>query len=631
MSLTLNQIVDIAATNTEFSPGMTSNELYYANQTEERLTDVIAAVADAVLDKAEATHTHEGYAAADHSHDGYAASSHTHTPASIGAAASEHSHSGYAASSHGHSYNDLSDKPTIPAAYTHPASHPASMITGLAEVATTGSYDDLTDKPTIPAAYSHPASHPASMITGLADVATSGSYDDLSNKPTIPTVPASLPANGGNADTVDNKHASDFATADHTHTGFAASEHTHTGYAASEHTHTGFAASDHTHTPVSIGAAPASHASSTTTYGVSTASNYGHAKASGTTPKAPGEAAVGSETAAFARGDHVHPIQMIQKGVTTAGTGAAYTATVDGITALTAGVAFIMIPHVVSTVVNPTLNVNGLGAKNLRRRVSNSTVTTTTGSAANWLGANKPIRVIYDGSFWIADFDRPNATDIYGTVAIANGGTGATTAAAALTALGAFPAAGGDISGDTNVNGVIRCNGQQAFYYAASTNSQTIGTNNATGGTTIACGSEATVALNGALTKTPTVIPKTSNAYYCGNANFRWKGIYSNAAVNVSSDERLKRDIKPLAGDPLAKFIEALNVVSYNYTEDAADAKSRIGLIAQDVQRADAEIAKFFVDEDENGMLGLTPADLVFPLIAAVQALSKRVAELEAK
>ena len=35
--------------------------------------------------------------------------------------------------------------------------------------------------------YVHPATHPASMITGLATVATSGSYTDLSNKPTIPT------------------------------------------------------------------------------------------------------------------------------------------------------------------------------------------------------------------------------------------------------------------------------------------------------------------------------------------------------------------------------------------------------------------------------------------------------------
>lgn len=58
----------------------------------------------------------------------------------------------------------------------------------LATVATSGSYNDLSDKPTIPAAYTHPASHPASMITGLHTVATSGDYNDLNNKPSIPTV-----------------------------------------------------------------------------------------------------------------------------------------------------------------------------------------------------------------------------------------------------------------------------------------------------------------------------------------------------------------------------------------------------------------------------------------------------------
>lgn len=34
--------------------------------------------------------------------------------------------------------------------YTHPDTHPASMITGLSKVATSGSYNDLTDKPNIP-------------------------------------------------------------------------------------------------------------------------------------------------------------------------------------------------------------------------------------------------------------------------------------------------------------------------------------------------------------------------------------------------------------------------------------------------------------------------------------------------
>ena len=44
--------------------------------------------------------------------------------------------------------------------------------------------------------YTHPANHPASMITGLATVATTGRYADLIG------IPGSLPANGGNSATV---------------------------------------------------------------------------------------------------------------------------------------------------------------------------------------------------------------------------------------------------------------------------------------------------------------------------------------------------------------------------------------------------------------------------------------------
>ena len=42
--------------------------------------------------------------------------------------------------------------------------------------------------------YTHPSTHPASMITGLSTVATSGSYNDLTNKPTIPVVPTKVSA-----------------------------------------------------------------------------------------------------------------------------------------------------------------------------------------------------------------------------------------------------------------------------------------------------------------------------------------------------------------------------------------------------------------------------------------------------
>lgn len=47
--------------------------------------------------------------------------------------------------------------------------------------------------------YTHPATHPASMITGLSTVATSGSYNDLSDKPTIiKTVNNVAPDSNGN-------------------------------------------------------------------------------------------------------------------------------------------------------------------------------------------------------------------------------------------------------------------------------------------------------------------------------------------------------------------------------------------------------------------------------------------------
>lgn len=71
--------------------------------------------------------------------------------------------------------------------------------------------------------------------------------------------------------------------------------------------------------------------------------------------------------------------------------------------------------------------------------------------------------------------------------------------------------------------------------------------------------------------------------------------------------------------------------MEYNYLDDPRGSHTRIGLIAQNVQEADAEVAKFFVSEDEDGMLNLRPADLVFPLIAAVQELSTKVEQLSAK
>lgn len=46
--------------------------------------------------------------------------------------------------------------------------------------------------------YTHPSTHPASMITGMAAVATSGDYEDLNGKPAIPTVDTTITEGGQN-------------------------------------------------------------------------------------------------------------------------------------------------------------------------------------------------------------------------------------------------------------------------------------------------------------------------------------------------------------------------------------------------------------------------------------------------
>ena len=93
------------------------------------------------------------------------------------------------------SYNDLTDKPTIPEA---PDLTPYAKTADLSPVATSGSYNDLTDKPVIPEApdltnyatkedlaNAKPDLTPYAKTADLSTVATSGSYEDLKNKPDL--------------------------------------------------------------------------------------------------------------------------------------------------------------------------------------------------------------------------------------------------------------------------------------------------------------------------------------------------------------------------------------------------------------------------------------------------------------
>lgn len=121
----------------------------------------------------------------------------------------------------------------------------------------------------------------------------------------------------------------------------------------------------------------------------------------------------------------------------TSNDGLTYTATISNLTELYNGLVITIIPNVVSASTTPTLNVNGLGAKNIRQPLSTNTTAVVSSSSTTWLTANKPVQLQYDGTQWrTINLVRPSASTIYGQVPIENGGTGASTPEQARTNLG---------------------------------------------------------------------------------------------------------------------------------------------------------------------------------------------------
>lgn len=108
----------------------------------------------------------------------------------------------------------------------------------------------------------------------------------------------------------------------------------------------------------------------------------------------------------------------VYTAVASSADGIAYSATVLGIDSLTIGASFIMIPDKESVSEEPTLNVNNLGDKPIRRRLSSLITNLQQGYSANWLALNKPLTVIYDGTAWIVEcMTKTDGADVYGTVA----------------------------------------------------------------------------------------------------------------------------------------------------------------------------------------------------------------------
>lgn len=129
----------------------------------------------------------------------------------------------------------------------------------------------------------------------------------------------------------------------------------------------------------------------------------------------------------------------------TSSDGVAYSATVPGVTELYSGLEITIIPQMESTSETITLDVNGLGAKNVRLPLSSNTTTLVMPAQPNYYTVGRPVKMRYDskwinkGAWVVAERQRTSANDLYGTVPVENGGTGADNAEEARENLGAAP------------------------------------------------------------------------------------------------------------------------------------------------------------------------------------------------
>ena len=126
-----------------------------------------------------------------------------------------------------------------------------------------------------------------------------------------------------------------------------------------------------------------------------------------------------------------------------------------------------------------------------------------------------------------------------------------------------------------------------------------------------------------------TLRPFTTNTLDLGDANNRWRTIYTNNNVNVS-DARIKDNIENLENG-----LEKINSISVkSYTLNGHDEGIMYGFIAQDELERNPELVVVpdnYSEEENGGELGYMPNNVLFLAVKAIQELSSKVDELNAK
>lgn len=144
-------------------------------------------------------------------------------------------------------------------------------------------------------------------------------------------------------------------------------------------------------------------------------------------------------------------------------------------------------------------------------------------------------------------------------------------------------------------------------------------------------------------------VPLLTNTYSCGTTDLRWTELWTTSGTGQVSDANQKTDVSDC--DLGLDFVMALRPVKYRWINRGNTATTQLdadglttdtvitpspgvryhyGLIAQEVAEAlgNHDFAGY-IDDAETGIKGLRYTEFIAPLIAAIQALHERVAQLE--
>ena len=309
--------------------------------------------------------------------------------------------------------------------------------------------------------------------------------------------------------------------------------------------------------------APTNHASTGTTYGLGSASMYGHAMASSAAPIVAGTAAVGIDNGKYAREGHVHPAQTTVSG--NAGT-ATKLATARALTIGSTAKTFDG-----SGNVSWTLGEIGAAASSHTHSYLPLSGGTMSGNIAmgskNITGAN----TVYCGTL----YSTGNFTlkDSNGTDRLRFSGAA------------------------TYLNSRLDKSGSNYIYLGSCTASNTY-----------------EVGLTNGYFRS-----SADNKVYLGTSSLRWKTIYSTSSTISTSDKNKKKNITPISDKYEALFMK-IEPSIYEFRNDEAmddnlHDRKHIGAISQDIEEALDEVGltamdfggfckdiKYEYDQDENGV-----------------------------